>query len=334
MPCIFVSLNCYVCDVSGPDGQVSQMQHYQQPESEQHSNPSDSLANNKNELDDLPLPDSFRNNSLCETLIKPAAECSSDRPLDDHNDVGWTAGWSGDANQSFSEHEECEKEANCDGCSKRLDTKGTGGAQTAHRAAESEDDQRSAGETLDSGQNEGDTEDIVEGAGSHGVEERRKTEPLVQQAVIPTQTAAADEQQVVDLLDTGEEEGRGREREIGLLMTLLGESETRGDTEQMQPTSSPGDTQQREEANGSTSVESLVDHQVSPGEDVGTSVEEHQLAEVSAAPHQHPDDCQIAESRAPHSHTGHITEFSTSDEEDKAASGRRWFPVNPEMILF
>lgn len=311
IPCIFVPLNWYVDDVSGPNSQESQVQQCQQPESEQPSNPSDSQANGKHEL-----PPS---------LSKPAAECSSDHPIDNRDDTGRTAGQSGVARQSFSEHEEGEEEANCDVYNEGLDTRGTGGGQTAYRAAGS----GSGGEPG------GETEHRAEGAESHDVEERRKTEPLVQQALIPTQTAAAqrgDVQQVVDLVDA-EEGGEGRGK--GALTSLPGDSRTiGGDTEQAQPSGSPADTQQREEADGSTSAEWLVDPQVSPQVGEVTSEEEHQLVEASAAPHQQRPDGLTAEGGAAQSDAGDTTEFSTSAERDEAASGRRWLPLSIERILW
>lgn len=296
--CIFVPLNVYVYHVSGQQGQVSQLQQYQQPEPEL---PSNSQANSKNEPDVLPPPD-----SVCEALSQSAADCSSDRLRDDRDDAGRTAGLSGGANQSVPEHEEGEEDANWDGCDEEIDTRGSRGAQTADRAAGSEDGEQSAEEPQDGGQ----TADRAEAAGSLGVEDRRKTEPLVPQALIPTQTAAAKKGDMLQVVDLGDAGGGGG-----------------GDTEQMQPTGSPdvgGDTQPREEANGK--------HQMSPGAGEGTSEKERQLVEASAAPRHDPDNRVTAEVRAAQSDGGDTTEFSTSAEEDKAASGSCWFPLSLEMI--
>lgn len=299
---MLVSLKFYVDDVSGQDGLLSQVQPRQQSESEQPSNSLDSQANSRNQPNVLQLLDGLQNNSNYEALSKSAAaDCSSDHLRDDS-----------DVTQSILEHEE---DANCDGI---IDTtRKTGGTQTAD-TAQSEDAQRSAGKPEDSGQTGGDR---AEEAGSHGVEERRKAEPLVPQALMPTQTAAAatemgDLQQVVDLRDAGD----GGET----LTSTVG-----GDTEQT--TGSPdvgSDTQQREKAASSTTMESVVGHQVSP--DVGD--EEQQLPEASAAPHHDPDNCEAAGGGPAQSEAGDATEFSTSAEEDKAAAGACWFLLSPEMI--
>lgn len=231
-----------VYDASGPDSQISQVQQDQQPEPEQPSNLWDSEANSK-PLDAVPSP-----HSLSEASSKPAAQCSFNRPIDDCDNDGRKAGRSGDANQSISEHEEREEET---GCNNSLDTRGAGGAQTSDKAAGSEDGLRSVGGPQDGRQTGDESEYKAKGAESHNVEERRKTEPVTQ---IAAAAQRGDVQQDVDLVDAEEEEGGGGRGKDPLTTLPEGSRTIGGDTEQAEPTASES----------STSVQSLLDYQVSP----------------------------------------------------------------------
>lgn len=329
------------------------MQKQQPPETEQPSDSSDSPANSKNERDALPPPDSCRTNGACRVTDALSNSAAGHPPADDHDGAGRTEEWSGDSKPSIREREEGEEDANWGGCDDAAETRGD---RTADRAVGPEDGQRSAGEPEDGEQTGGATEDRAagaegaEGAGSHGVEERGKTEPLVPRAQIPTQTAAADTvaergdaQQVVDLGDAaggGEGAGRGEGPTAAPPAVPVSSDQSAGDSrtiggdtgsppceaEQAQPTSSPdvgGVTEQREETDGGASAESAVERLVSPEAGEGTSEQERQPAETPAAPHHDSQNTTTSESGAARSDPGEggATEFSASTEEDSGKAG-------------
>lgn len=228
------------CYVSGQDVQVSQMHKYQQSETEQPPSISDqltcTLTNSKNESE----PDVFpllthasvcddclpKSNTRCvSNIFSESSTChtSINKPLDsirkEHNDVGRTEGWTDDVTpgkQNIEEQNEnearqwSEEEIQEDAKKGQRagETRGTLVAQTTDRADRSEDSQRSTEDAEDTKQPERETEDRAEGAGSDGVEERRKTEPHILEPQIQTQTTAdtiaesSDTQQVIDFVDT------------------------------------------------------------------------------------------------------------------------------------
>lgn len=234
-------VNLCDCYVSGQDVQVSQMHKCQQSQIEQPPSISDqltcSLTSNKNESepDVFPLFTDASVSSDC--LAKSKTRCVSDifsesstghtsinKPLDsirkEHNDVGRSEGWTDDVTPGKQNIEEqndnearqwSEEEIQAEDAKKEHsagETRGTLVAQTTDRADRSEDSQRSTEDAEDTKQPERETEDRAEGAGSDGVEERRKTEPHILEPQIQTQTTAdtiaesSDTQQVVDFVNT------------------------------------------------------------------------------------------------------------------------------------
>lgn len=229
------------CYVSGQDVQVSQMHKCQQSQIEHPPSISDQLnwtpTNNKNESEPDVFPllthASVSNDCLPESKTccvrdifseSSIGHASINKPLDsiqkEHNDVGRTEGWADDVTPGKQNIEEqndnearqwSEEEIQAEDAKKGHsagETRGTLVAQTIDRADRSEDSQRSAEDAKDTKQPERETEDRAEGAGSNGVEERRKTEPHILEPQIQTQTTAdtiaksSDTQQVVDFVDT------------------------------------------------------------------------------------------------------------------------------------
>lgn len=300
------------------------MQKQQQPETEQPSNSSDSGGEPPDNLGTNGagcVSDTFGNS----VAGRASADCSPR---------------SGDMKPNFGEREDGEEGANGGGCDDGAETRGSRGAQAADRADWPEDGQRSAGEPEHGGQTGGETEDRAEGVGSHGVEERGKTEPLVPGALIPTQTAAADTaaergdaQQVVDLGDAGGTEGGGgggglpaapapSDQYAEDSRTIGGDTGSTREAEQAQPTGSPdGATEQREETDDGASSESAVERQLSPEVGEANSGLERQPAEAPAAPRHDSQNSPItSESRAARSDRC-PTEFSASSEEDRGKAG-------------
>lgn len=195
------------------------------------------LTNNKNESE----PDVFRlltHASVSDDCLpKNKTSCVSDifsesstghtsisKPLDsiwkEHNDVGRPQGWTDDVTpgkQNIEEQTEneaqqwSEEEFQAEDARKGHsagETRGTLVAQTTDRADRSEDSQQSREDAEDTKQPERETEDRAEGAGSDGVEERRKAEPHILEPQIQTQTTtdtiaeSSDTQQVIDFVDT------------------------------------------------------------------------------------------------------------------------------------